>query len=249
MAVKYFLETVDTVKAGVGFQQFGALHFTWLGLFAVITTVCCIWYRNMGVTGRNRWKKAVAVLLIADELFKVIMLIVGNRYTAGYLPLHLCSINIFLIALHSLKPGKVLGGYLYTVGIPGAVAALLFPTWTELPLMNFMHIHSFTIHILLALYPIVLAVSGELSPRIKMVPKYLLLLLAMAIPIYAINLLLNTNFMFLMNAESGNPLYLFEQHWGNHLLGFPVIIAGVIVIMYVPLEIYRKIKAKKKINA
>lgn len=246
--MKYFLETVDTVEAGVGFQQFGSLHFAWLSLFAVTTIICCIWYRKLGAIGRNRWKITIAVLLIADELFKVVMLIVGNRYTAGYLPLHLCSINIFLIALHSLKPGKVLGGYLYTVGIPGAVAALLFPSWTELPLMNFMHIHSFTVHILLALFPIVLAVSGELSPRIKMVPKYLLLLLVMAIPIYGINLLLDTNFMFLMKAESGNPLYLFEQMWGNHLLGFPVIIAGVIVVMYAPLEIYRKIKANAKSN-
>ena len=195
--MKYFLETVDAVEAGVGFNQFDSLHLAWLCLFAVITLASCLWYRKMRITGKNRWKKTIAALLIADELFKVVMLIAGNRYTAGYLPLHLCSINIFLITLHSFKPSKVLGGYLYTVGIPGAVAALLFPSWTTLPLMDFMHIHSFTVHILLALYPIVLAASGELSPRIKMVPKYLLLLLAMAIPIYGVNLLLNTNFMFL----------------------------------------------------
>jgi len=48
----------------------------------------------------------------------------------------------------------------------------------------------------------------------------------------------------LMSADPGNPLYLFEQMWGNHLLGFPVIIAGVLLVMYGPLELIRKIKKK-----
>ena len=67
----------------------------------------------------------------------------------------------------------------------------------------------------------------------------------MAVPIYFINLVLDTNFMFLMQADPGNPLAIFEQMWGNHLLGFPVIISGVLIVMYVPLEICRKIKGRK----
>jgi len=66
----------------------------------------------------------------------------------------------------------------------------------------------------------------------------------MAVPIYGINLLLNTNFMFLMSADEGNPLYIFQQLWGNHLYGFPVLIAAVLIVMYVPLVIFRKIKSK-----
>lgn len=139
-----------------------------------------------------------------------------------------------------------MGGYLYTVGIPGAIAALLFPTWTSLPFANFMHLHSFTVHILLALYPIVLGMSGELTPSLKKLPQYLLLLVGMAIPIYGLNLLLDTNFMFLMYAEEGNPLYLFGQMWGNHLLGFPVLIVAVLIVMYLPMELYRMAKRRRE---
>ena len=67
----------------------------------------------------------------------------------------------------------------------------------------------------------------------------------MAVPVYIINLLLDTNFMFLMYAEEGNPLYIFEQLWGNHLLGFPVIITGVLIVMFVPMEIGRFIARKR----
>lgn len=240
--MQYFMDTTETVPAGVGFAHYDLLHLLWLALFLVVTVISVVTYKKMSPKARQAWKISIAALLIADEMFKVVMLLIGGRYLPGYLPLHLCSINIFLIAIHAWKPSKLLGGYLYTVGIPGAIAALLFPTWSSLPLANFMHLHSFTVHILLALYPITLAAAGELKPEVKKIPQYLLLLVAMAIPIYFINLLLNTNFMFLMSADPGNPLYLFQQLWGNHLYGFPVLIIAVLAVMYVPLVIFRKVK-------
>lgn len=244
--MQYFLETTETIAAGVGFSHYDSLHLVWLVAFLIITVLNCVWYRRMSLTGKDRWRKAVAILLMADELFKVVMLVIGDRFLPTYLPLHLCSINIFVIAIHAWKPSKLLGGYLYTVGIPGALAALLFPTWTSLPLANFMHIHSFTIHILLALYPIVLGTAGELDPQVKKLPQYLLLLVAMAIPIYGINVLLDTNFMFLMYANKGNPLYLFEELWGNHLYGFPILMVAILIVMYVPLILLRKMKKKQQ---
>jgi len=43
-----------------------------------------------------------------------------------------------------------------------------------------------------------------------------------------------------MEAEQGNPLYVFEQIFGSHLVGFPILITAVLVLMYVPMELYRK---------
>lgn len=243
--MRYFLETVDTIKASVGFSHFDSLHITWLVAMVAVTLLNSLWYRKLSIAGREKWRKIVALLIVADEIFKDVMLFVGGRFTVGYLPFHLCSINIFVIAIHAWKPSKLLGGFLYTVCIPGALAAMLFPTWTKLPVLNFMHLHSFTVHILLAMYPIVLTSSGDIKPDIEQLAKSLGLLVLMAIPIYGINLLLDTNFMFLMSADPGNPLYLFEQMWGNHLLGFPVIIAGVLLVMYGPLLLVQKLRKKE----
>ena len=242
--MQYFLDTVETIEDGLGFAHYDKMHLTWLAVGVLLTVINCIWYRRLTPVGKDRWKKTVASLIVADEIFKMAMLLIGRRFDVSYLPFHLCSINIFIIAFHAWKPTKLLSGFLYTVCIPGASAALLFPTWTALPLANFMHWHSFTVHILLAMYPVVLAVSGELAPSVKKLHKYLLVLVLMAIPIYGINLLLDTNFMFLMSADEGNPLYLFEQLWGNHLLGFPVLIAAVLFLMYVPLIVFRKVKKR-----
>lgn len=245
--MQYFLDTVETIPDGVGFPMYGPLHLIWLAAFVFVSVFCCIWYRKLSEKGRAVWKKTVALLIVADEIFKMAMLMIGGRYKVSYLPFHLCSINIFVIAFYAWKPTKTVGGYLYTVGIPGAIAALLFPTWTELPLGNFMHLHSFTVHIMLAMFPIVLTAGGEIVPRMRQAPKYLLMLAAMAVPVLGINLLLDTNFMFLMSADPGNPLYLFEQLWGNHLLGFPVLIAAVILVMFGPMELIRKLREKQTV--
>ncbi len=245
--MEHFWETSGTIEAGHGFSHFDTLHISWLIAMVLILAINALWYRKLGETGKTRWRKTVAILILADELFKMAVLTFTGNYTWGYLPLHLCSINIFVIAIHAWKPSPLLSNFLYTICLPGALAALLFPSWTKLPFFNAMQLHSLTIHILLAMYPFVLATAGQLQLSYKMLPKCLGLLVLMAIPVYGINVLLDTNYMFLMYAEKGNPLLWFETNWGSHLLGFPVIIAAVLTVMYLPLELYRKFKKNPKV--
>ena len=240
----YFLETVDTIPPGEGFLPYSPLHLAWLCGFLLFAIGCSIFYRKQPADRRIRIRHLFAALLIGDELFKVVMLCIGGHYEPAYLPLHLCSINILLIAFHSFHPGKLLDNFLYIVCIPAATAALLFPTWTELPFCNFMHLHSFTVHILLATYPIMLTASGDIRPDLRYLPRCLLFLLLLAIPIYGINRLLDTNFMFLMNVDPGNPLFFFETHFGNHLIGIPVLIAAAAVIMFLPRTVYLRLRRK-----
>ena len=232
--MEHFFDTAETIPAGFGFSYYGGQHLLWLAVFLTVTVWSCMEFKGSGWRKRRRWQKTVAVLLVLDELFKVVMLVIGGNFMLKYLPLHLCSINIFLIAIHAWRPSKLLGNFLYLVCIPGAIAALLFPTWATLPPVNFMYIHSFTIHILLILYPVVLTAGGDIVPERRMFPKCVLLLLVMAVPIYFFNLLGNTNFMFLMYPETGSPLLWFEEHWGNHLLGYPVLLTAVAAVMSIP---------------
>ena len=240
--MEYFWYTSDNIPKGLGFSHFDGFHLAWLLAGAAVIFLCCLLYRKMKEEQRSVYRKAMAVLLIADELFLVIPMIVMGVFRAAYLPFELCSINLFLIAWHAWKPSRTLGAYLYTVCIPGALAAMLFPSWTKLPALNFVQIHSFTLHILLVMYPVLLLAAGELKPRLRDVPRCLGLLVALAGIALILNLLLDTNFMFLMRVSKGNPLYIFEQAWGNHLLGFPVLIGAIVIVLYAPIEIYYKLK-------
>ena len=115
----YWLETTGSIEKGVGFSQFSPVHIGWLCLFVLFTAGLCLFYRSQDGRGRSITRKAVACAVVADELFKMAVLFIGGHYTKNYLPLHLCSINIFLIAFHAFRPNRVLDNFLYAVCIPG----------------------------------------------------------------------------------------------------------------------------------
>lgn len=243
-----FFAISETVGKGLGFSHYSGIHLMWLGVFLALTVSCCIVYRKLNEKGRRIMRFVLASLIVLDEVYKHTFLIIGGHYGEywmKYIPLHLCSINIILIAIHAVKPFKVLDDYLYTVGIPAAMMALIFPSWTKLPLGNFMHIHSFSVHILLALYPIVLTVGGSIRPNWRNAWKSVLLLAVLAIPALIANLIFDTNYMFLSSASEGNPLYLFEELFGSHLYGFPILILAVLTVMLLPWAI-GEIIAKRK---
>lgn len=246
--MEHFLDTVKTIDKGLGFDLFGPVHITWLVVCVLSVVAGCLHYRSLSDHGKETWRKCLALLLIANEVFKQVCLDIGNTFTLNYLPLHLCNINIFLIALHAWHPNRTIGNFLYTICVPATVAALLFPGWTKLPVLNFMHLHSFTLHIMLAVYPLVLTVNGDIKPRIKDIPKCLCMLAVMAAVIYCINLGLGTNFFYLMKAPKGNPLYWFQQNWGDHRLGFPILIVAVLAVMYLPVEVYQHRKSDKRLH-
>ena len=235
-----FFETVETIGEGKGFALFGPCHLLWLAGFAAFAALCAVCYRRAGQGRRRLMRRIFAALLLADELFKLSILLWQGLFLPGYLPLHLCSINIFLILIHAVRPSRFLSKYLYLVCLPAALAALLFPSWTELPAANFMHLHSFTVHILLATYPIMLTAAGEVGARARDLPGCVLLMLVLAVPAWCFNQIFGTNFMFLSGAEPGNPLYWFEQAFGSHLIGFPVIGALVFVLLLAPPYLLRR---------
>ena len=240
----YFLDTVETIEQGHGFSHFDQIHLAWLLGGAAFILMLSLGYRAQKPENRRRMRRWLAAAIVADELFKMTMLTIGGRYLPSYLPLHLCSVNILLIAVHAWKPNVTLDNFLYTVGIPGALASMLFPTWTELPVLNFMHLHSFTVHILLVAYPVMVLAGGDLNLRARFIPRCISLLCSLAVVALAANLALGTNFMFLMEAEPGNPLYIFGQLWGDHRLGFAVLIPAVLAVMYLPLELVRRLRKK-----
>lgn len=229
-----FFLTSDSIPSGVGFQAFGPTHILWLLAGLLLCVGSCILYRNLSADQRKIVLRVLGSFIFLLEVVKDLVLICLHEFGWENLPFHLCGINILLIAFDTIKHSKVVRSFLYYFSIPGAALALLFPNWTEMPVWNFFHIHSFTIHILLVLYPLLLVTSGQVATDLKSALQGTLLLVGMAIPVYFLNLLWDTNFMFLMQPDSGNPLEMFEKLLGSHLWGFPILLPVVILVMYLP---------------
>ena len=253
--MQYFWETVESLKAAkiknVGFEHFDLTHMFWLVMCLAVCVLFCVLYRGATSETRKKLRIYLASVIVVLEVIKLIGVFATGSFTIKYLPLHLCSINIFIIAIHAFKPTKTLDNFLYLLGIPGAFLAMLIPTWTELPIDNFMHIFSFGMHVFLLAYPIMVTVGGDIKPELRHVPKVLALLILFAAVAYAVNSspegqAIRPNFMFLQSASDIAPLRFFKKHFGTHLVAFPVILAGVIAIFYAPPTIWRYVRKKKQ---
>ena len=240
-----FFATNEHIPQGIGFRTFDLTHCLWLLAGAVFCIAACVLYRNLSEDKQRIALKVVGVCVFLLEIIKDVVLIVLGEFWWGNLPFHLCGINILLIAFDVIKPTNAVRSFLYYFSIPGAALALIFPNWTAMPAWNFFHIHSFVIHIFLVLYPLLLVTADCVPTDLKSAFKAVGLLVAMAVPVYGLNLLWDTNFMFLMQPDSGNPLEFFENLLGSHLWGFPILLPIVIFVMHLPM-IIRKCRNKRK---
>ena len=81
--MEYFLETTETIMEGVGFTHYSLIHILWLVLFAGVTIANIIYYRKASPEKRSQWRKIIAALLVADELFKMAGLFIGGKMQVG----------------------------------------------------------------------------------------------------------------------------------------------------------------------
>ncbi len=237
-----FFMTKGTIPEGVGFSTFGPMHLIWLACIVICIIAAAVLYKRLDEKKRHIMRWIIGGSIVLLEIVKDIFHGVVGEFGVGYLPLHLCGINILLIAFDMFKQNNTVRNFLYYFSIAGASLALLFPNWTSLPCWNFSGIHSFAIHGLLVMYPIMLVAGGEVKPDIKTMPKCILLLIGIAIPVYFVNLACNTNFMFLVEPDKGNPLEMFEKLLGSHLWGFPILLPVVMFVMYLPIWLIDKLK-------
>lgn len=208
---------------------------------------------------RHGMRMGIVMFLIADEILKYVLVAINHAPVKFYAPFQLCTICIVLCMIHGFtrpgtkeKPGSklnfYLGNFLYLVGIAAGLSAILFPSWGKLPAFNLMSIHSFTAHIVLVAYIIMILAAGEIRISWKTVPVSVIALLAMAGIIYKFDIATGTNFMFLTHLSPGSPLGVFEA-LGDYRMGYAVILAVLIIVLYGGAGIIGRIKKIDKQEA
>ncbi len=242
--MKYFFYTQETIPEGLGWEHYSLSHLLWLAASVTSMYLICRHYTGLSADRRSDYKKKFAWGVVFVEVLKTVVLMSVGRYTVGYLPLHLCSINVFVILYHAYHPNEIVGQSMYALCLPGAVVALIFPMWNPLPNFSYMNIHSFVTHTQLAAYALMLLVSGEVVPSMKLLPKCAALIFSVTPFIYIFNKLFGTNFMFINEPQVNSPLEILGNLMGNpgYLVGFAALVAVVWVVMFLPWEIMARKK-------
>lgn len=232
------------------FTLFDGTHIFWLCFAAVFCTAVSIFYRKSSEKTRRKIRIAMSSAIIAVEAARIILTLATGQWRAASLPLHLCSVNIFVCLWYTIRPNKMAGNILYSLCMTGAAVAQLSPSWCAIPIANFFHIDSEVIHILLFTYPVML-LAGGFKPELKMLPKVIAAVLVMLVIIYPVNMVLGTNFFF-VGDPYGNPItVLCTSFFGEKffIVGYVLIACVLFTLLYSPFAVYAHFQEKAKTPA
>ncbi len=174
----------------------------------------------------------LALLLSATQLLKVPMnMYLGIFDPQNDIPLHLCNFLPFiLIWVYATGSRKVLGTVFFWI-VLGVSQANLTPS-VEFSLFHYDAIRYWMVHmglVLLALYP---AVIWKWDLKRNDLFRTVGWLNVAAAIIYGLNLILNSNYMYLMAKPPGTTFFSILPAWPTYILVLEVILVVWSVMVY-----------------
>ena len=216
-----------------GFPLFGGFH---LAALALILTLCLkIGRISRRIPGLSR---ILSCYMALSEIVRLLILAGMGHLTVDVLPLHLCSLAVWLCVVYAVRPIRWIGQTLYTLCLPGAIAALLFPDWTVYPPYSYFCLHAFAIHTAAVLFILLQLHSGSIQPGWRLMYQPVLFLAALVPILLCFNRMFRTNYLFLSQPSRGSPLVLLEclpfGYRTSYLLALICLIALMLWIWYLP---------------
>ncbi|MCM0582446.1 TIGR02206 family membrane protein [Weissella diestrammenae] len=228
--LNYIFTYSSHMPAGYGFRHFSSTHICILIILAGMMFALIRQYQQYTPAQRQHWRQFLALTILLLESSRAVILIMTHQFTLNELPLHLCGIGIFIIAWDAIHPNAFAREILYSLNLWGAFAALIFPDWQVLPLINVFLWQSFIIHALLITYPLALMVTGEFRPNWRRLWQPTLYLSGIIPIILIFNQQWHTNFWFLNTAAAQSPLAPIQHLTGSFYL--PTLILCLIALWF-----------------
>ena len=215
------------------------LTFVSLLLLAMIALAIFLGIRNKSLAFevKNRVLVVSALLINAFELVKIVVLCIrGNDvwHWLYVLPLFLCSVQLIALPLAAFTNGRVREASLDFVlifGLLGAVFGTIgaAQNYGCYPVLSMDNVFSGITHTISGFASLYIAISGMTSLKKKNIPITIGILLGVSGLAYLANVLLDYNYMFLMDHD-GTP-YSIVYGWVNgHPVLYPLLVVGLFVV-------------------
>ena len=205
----------------------------WKGIIScfLVISLVILSLRNKSVEFRKKIIIYFAYLaIIVFVTTNIFSLIVGNWTIQEFLPLHLCNISYFICILVLFNKKQWMFEWTLLLALPSALNALITPEliWGS---SNWNIFEYYFIHGSLILVPLYLTFLMNYRLRITSWWKTFIRAQIVFVIVYLFNLILNTNYMFLMTKPSvNNPLIIGD--WPFYILFVQLIGLLHIIIIY-----------------
>lgn len=215
-----------------GYPLFSRTHRIVMTTLTAGFVTACRQFQKASAHKRKKILKQVSLVPLALETVQDTVLSVKGKMNAQDLPFNLCGQAMFWEPIHAhMKEGKIrkeLGNMIYSLFLPGAAMALVFPGWNYLPVLNGISLKKYTAHFFLVLYGILIAEDGQIHLQKKTFVEDLLYLYGVALLLWPFNNRYDTNYLY--THEPVDPLRWIWDRYGKKTYILVMMTAGVVLV-------------------
>jgi hypothetical integral membrane protein (TIGR02206 family) len=220
---------------GAPFVLFAAPHLIAMGIIAAVCLSLLHFRRVWDENARRRFRYGLAIFLgIAELSWHAWSAYAGLWTFQTNLPLHLCSIFIWLSVIMLVTKNYPIYEMAYFLGIGGAIQAVITPDAGIYGLPHFRAIQTLAAHggiVLAALY--MTWVEG-FRPTWKSFKTVVIWTNVYMVIVFFINLALKSNYMFIAHKPDFPSLLDLLAPWPWYILELEVIALAICFVLYLP---------------
>ncbi len=235
----------DVNYTGEPFQLFGPKHLFVLAVILGIILWLIFGWKNPTEQGKRRARYLLAgILFVWESAWHIWSIWTGTWTITYHLPLHICSIMVWLSIYMLLTRNYRIYEFAYFIGIAGALQPLLTPEADIYGLWHFRAVQTLIVHGTLVIAPIYLTTKEGFRPTWRSFLRvaagtniYMLL-------VHFVNLAIGSNYLFTVGKPPTASLLDVLGPWPFYILAMEAIGFILFLILYLPF-IIKDARAKK----
>ena len=207
---KFNVFYTDTVKPyitadyqGEPFNLFGTTHLIALGVILLIILMIFFSRKKISERKKEDMRDTMAAILVLNEIGWHLWNYFFNEWTIQtMLPLHVCSILVWLGALMLVKKSFYIYEFMYFLGIAGALQALLTPDIGIYGFPHYRFFQSFISHGFIVIAALYMTFVEEMRPNWKSIVRVFLISNVYMVAVYFVNNAIGSNYLFVTTATT-----------------------------------------------
>ncbi|PAE40327.1 YwaF family protein [Bacillus sp. 7884-1] len=217
------------------FTFFSMPHIMTLILF-FLTCFLFVYFRKNLKSYQNIIKWTLFTTLVLCEVSFHLWLILTNQWEVADLPLQLCSLSTFLSLFLFLKPNQKVFNLLFFIGVLPAILSMVTPDIVyQFP--HFRFLKYFLHHSAIPLAVLYFILFERYRVPLKAILTGFITLNIIAVPVFFLNILLDTNFFFLASPSETETLLSFFGSGIMYYVNLEIVGLIVFIITYIPMGI------------
>jgi hypothetical integral membrane protein (TIGR02206 family) len=223
---------------GEPFELFGPAHLVALGVVLLCIYLTIAFRNDFTPRGKARFRYTLAAILVVNELaWHTWNAFTGQWTIQTMLPLHLCSVLVWLSAYMLITRNRFVYEFSYFLGIAGAVQALLTP---DAGIYGFPHFRFFQViisHGAIVLAAIYMTFVEKYRPYWRSVLRIFVYGNLYMLAIGLVNWLIGSNYLFIAHKPETASLMDLMPPWPVYILWLEVIAIVLCLLLYAPFAI------------